>query len=72
MPQPLSKAQRKFQAIKRRERNEARHRAFLAARRRIEVEIAEQLESQGFEVNERAVRNLAFEQAKRERAREAR
>jgi len=75
---PLTQAQRRFQKIKQQERRvaklkaegkqtrEERRDAFVECRRRIEERIAEQLLLRGLEVNLNAVRNLAFEQAKRE------
>lgn len=68
MPQPLTKAQKRFQAIKRHEKSMAQMRAFSKARRAIEEKIESELVARGLEVNRKAISHIAFEQAKKERA----
>lgn len=73
MAQTLTKAQIRFQKIKRQERRDhkeairqAKSEAFAKRRGEIEERIAEGLILRGLEVNEKAVRHLAFDQARRE------
>lgn len=69
--QPLSKAQVRFQKLKRQERQNHKENVrqslredFMVRRKNIEESIADGLEMRGLEVNMTAVRHLAFEQAK--------